>query len=74
MYSDSILNQIQVVPNPYYGYSAYETTDLDDRIKITNLPPQCELTIFNMSGKLVRQIKKDNPLTSQDWDLKKGRF
>lgn len=70
LYADSILNQIQVVPNPYYGYSAYETTDLDDRIKITNLPPQCKITIFNMSGKTVRQIKKDNPLTSQDWDLK----
>jgi hypothetical protein len=66
----SALDIINVVPNPYYAYSSYEFSRLDTRIKITNLPEQCEVTIFNMQGALVRQFSKDDPLTSLDWDLK----
>jgi hypothetical protein len=64
------LSQINIVPNPYYAYSKYETSILDNRIKITNLPETCTITIFNLSGQLVKQISKDNSMTSQDWDLK----
>ncbi len=66
----SALDLINVVPNPYYAYSSYEFSRLDTRIKITNLPEQCEVTIFNMQGALVRQFSKDDPITSLDWDLK----
>jgi len=61
---------INVVPNPYYGYSSYETNQLDNRVKITNLPQQATISIFTVSGTLVRKIKKDNNVTSLDWDLK----
>ena len=64
------LSQINVVPNPYYAYSQYETSILDNRVKITNLPQTCTISIFNMTGQLVKQITKDNSLTSTDWDLK----
>jgi hypothetical protein len=64
------LDLINVVPNPYYGYSSYENNQLDNRIKITNLPERCTITIFNMSGNLVKTISKDNPTTFQDWTLK----
>ncbi|MBD3636051.1 MAG: T9SS type A sorting domain-containing protein [Crocinitomicaceae bacterium] len=66
---ESVLDNINVVPNPYYGYSAYETSKLDNRIKFTNLPEVCEITIFNMQGALVRNFKKNDPLTSLDWNL-----
>ena len=61
---------INVVPNPYYGYSSYETNQLDNRVKITNLPQQATISIFTVSGTLVREIKKDDNVTSVDWDLK----
>ncbi len=64
------LDQINVVPNPYYAYSAYESSKLDNRIKITNLPEVCTISIFNLQGVLVRQFSKADPLTSLDWDLK----
>lgn len=64
------LDLINVVPNPYYAYSSYERNALDNRIKITNLPEQCVITIYNMSGTRIRQFKKDEPKTSIDWDLK----
>lgn len=66
----SVIDRINVVPNPYYAYSEYETAKRDNRIKITNLPERCEVTIFNMQGALVRSYIKDDPLTSLDWDLK----
>lgn len=66
----SAIDNINIVPNPYYAYSAYETSKLDTRVKIVNLPERCSITIFNMQGALVRQFEKDDPLTSFDWDLK----
>jgi len=66
----SVIDNINVVPNPYYAYSEYETGKRDNRVKITNLPERCEVTIFNMQGALVRSYVKDDPLTSIDWDLK----
>ncbi|MEY5002017.1 MAG: hypothetical protein RLZZ211_2053, partial [Bacteroidota bacterium] len=63
------LAMINVVPNPYYAFSEYERNKLDNRIKITNLPEQCHIRIYTSNGKLVRSIKKDSPMTFQDWDL-----
>jgi hypothetical protein len=83
------LDLISVVPNPYYAYAGgagYERNTLDNRVKITNIPEQCTVTIYNVSGTLIRQYKVDksgvvNPRasttgvetdtkTSIDWDLK----
>ncbi|RYM35061.1 T9SS type A sorting domain-containing protein [Brumimicrobium glaciale] len=66
----SVLDMINVVPNPYYGYSEYERGRLDTRVKITNLPERCKVRIYNTSGKLIRAYDKDSPITSIDWDLK----
>ena len=69
--NDSILKLINVVPNPYYAYSSYEKTKLDNRIKIVNLPDECTIRIYNVSGSLVRTFTKaTNSITSIDWDLK----
>lgn len=67
------LDLIQVVPNPYYAYAGgpgYENNALDTRVKITNLPEECTISIYNVSGTLIRQLTKDEPKTSIDWDLK----
>ena len=64
------LDLIRVVPNPYYGYSAYENSQLDNRVRITNLPQKCTISIYNVSGTLIRRFKKDNTVSYQDWDLK----
>lgn len=67
------LDMINVVPNPYYAYSAYETSRLDTRVKIINLPDKCDVKIYNVSGKLIRTYKKDSPVTSIEWDLKNNK-
>ncbi len=82
----SDLTKINVVPNPYYAYDDYERNQLDNRIKIVNLPNKCTVTIFDMSGTMIRQFVVDKSgvteprssaaglnteaKTSIDWDLK----
>lgn len=53
------LDLIMVVPNPYYGSSAYEQNRTDNKVRITNLPNKCTIKIFTTNGTLVRTIKRD---------------
>lgn len=82
---DEYLSDVNVVPNPYYAFSAYETSQFTKTVKITNLPAQCDVTIYSLDGKFIKQFKRDlrtvaragaNPgvLNSQinpdlEWDL-----
>jgi hypothetical protein len=68
--AESALDLIRVVPNPYYGHSYYENNQLDNQVRITNLPQKCTISIYNVSGRLVRQFNKDNDASYVDWDLK----
>jgi hypothetical protein len=69
--AESALDLINVVPNPYYGFSFYEENQIDTRVKITNLPDKCTVTIYSMNGSLIRRYTKDDSeITSLDWDLK----
>lgn len=85
--ASSALDLIRVVPNPYYAYSTYEKSQLDQRVKVTNLPPQCTVTIYATDGTMVRRlvrnvnpdlsagalVQDENLNTSLDWDLKNSR-
>ncbi|MBL7923498.1 MAG: hypothetical protein JNL88_04800 [Bacteroidia bacterium] len=56
------LDLIRAVPNPYYAYSTYEQTrkdQLDNRVRITNLPSKCTVSIYTVNGTLIRQYKRD---------------
>lgn len=89
------LDLINVVPNPYYAYSSAEGTliagvvvqpQLDNRIRIVNLPPKCTISIYTVNGTLIKRFNRDvasdnsygsevgnngkNFETAQDWDLK----
>jgi len=65
------LDKINVVPNPYYGFSTYESTALDNVVKIVNLPQTCNISIFTSNGTLVRRLSKgDSGSTYVDWNLK----
>ena len=64
------LDLIRVVPNPYYGSSGYELTQLDNMVKIINLPRTCTVSIYSLNGNLIRRFNKDADQTYLDWDLK----
>ena len=87
--ADNSLDRIQIVPNPYYGFSAYENSALDNRVKITNLPNTATVTIYSLDGKFIRQYDRDitptelrgssrpfgqrQTVPSLDWDLRNFR-
>ena len=65
------LQDINIVPNPYFAFSTYETGQLDHRVRIINLPAECTVSIYNLNGTLIRQFERDdNTITSIDWNLK----
>jgi hypothetical protein len=66
---DALL-KTRVVPNPYYAFSQYEQRQLDNIVKITNLPQRADITIYTLNGTLVRRLRKDTQLTSLDWNMK----
>ena len=82
---DNALDNVNVVPNPYYGFSSYETGQFSNVVKITNLPANCTVTIYSVDGKFIKQYKRDevpvrrtgsNPgvvetqiAPDQEWDL-----
>jgi len=68
--AESALDLINVVPNPYYAFSSYETDQLDNRVRIVNLPERCTISIYSSNGTLIRRFKKDEINTYIDWDLK----
>ncbi len=67
--SETDLDLITVVPNPYYAFSSYEENALTHKVKIANLPDNCVVTIYTVNGAKIRQFKKDSSVTSIDWDL-----
>ena len=67
--TESDLDLVTVVPNPYYAYDSYEGNALTNRVKIANLPQKCVVTIYTLSGTKVRQFRKDNDSPNIDWDL-----
>lgn len=56
---DTALDAISVVPNPYYGFSDYETDQFSNIVKITNLPAKATITIYSLEGKFIRQYVRD---------------
>jgi hypothetical protein len=65
------LDTIKIIPNPYYAYSNYEKNQLDNRVKIGNLPKKCTISIYSLDGTLIRRYDRDDDSsTSLDWDLK----
>lgn len=64
------LNRVRAVPNPYYAHSAYELNQFSRKIRFVNMPEQCTVRIFNLSGQLVRTLRKTDASTSiLEWDV-----
>lgn len=84
----SALDLINAVPNPYYAYSSYEIQEIDNTIKIVNLPAECTITIYSLDGRFIRQYKRaengnnttptkgsvgEQMSESVNWDLKNSK-
>jgi len=72
--ADSILSFINIVPNPYYGYSEYEINEFSNLIRITNLPAQCDVTIYSLDGRFIRQYKRAEELVEPSFNVDDPRL
>jgi hypothetical protein len=62
---EGALGNVNVAPNPYYAYSAYETSQFTNTVKITNLPDRATVTIYSLDGKFITQFRRDEmPFTN----------
>ncbi|MBI1938434.1 MAG: hypothetical protein HYS25_09925 [Ignavibacteriales bacterium] len=70
------LDDVAVVPNPYVGAASWEpsTTNVgrgERRIYFINLPQQCTIRIYTVSGKLVKTIEHNTTVDNgqEPWNL-----
>ena len=64
---------INVWPNPYFGYNPEERNPLDQKVQFTHLPDdgsQTKIRIFDLAGQPVRTIVHDGSSQFVHWDLK----
>ncbi len=70
---DSLLtasvDEINVFPNPYIGYSKLETSRSQKFVTFTHLPERATIRIFDLAGTIVRVIEHDSPSQFERWDL-----
>jgi hypothetical protein len=72
--SESVLDQVYVVPNPYIAYSpseiAFQPGIRDDKyLEFRNLPRNCTIRIYTIVGELVDTIEKNDNLNYAIWNL-----
>jgi len=73
----SSMDNIRVVPNPYVVTNAFEEAVVNKflnqprRLMFTNLPAQCTIKIFTVSGVLIDEIEVNNPNDNGiiHWDM-----
>jgi hypothetical protein len=67
--TESALDRIRVVPNPFYLFGAYDPSIGQPAIKFSNLPTKCTITIYNLGGDLIRSLYKNDATTAiVTWD------
>ena len=68
---ENLLQEINIIPNPYYGYSNYEHTALENFVRIVNIPAKCTISIYTVNGTLIRTLTHGSAEDSYvQWDLK----
>jgi hypothetical protein len=58
-YTNDEMDEILVVPNPYYISHQGEKSPYDSKIYFTKLPPRCTISIYTVTGDLIQTIEHD---------------
>lgn len=67
----SDLSKIKVVPNPYMQRSGFSETEYLRQIRFTNLPEECKITVFTVTGEKVTTLKHSDPDNGNYfWDMR----
>jgi hypothetical protein len=65
------LDDVNVVPNPYYLRAMWDTNEFNRWVNFTHLPSRCTIRIFTISGLLIRTLEHDvaDDEGTERWDL-----
>ena len=67
------LDEIKVVPNPYVVRSRFNESPTSRKMRFTNLPQDCRITIFTVTGEVVRVLDHSSQFDGNEWwDLRTG--
>ena len=61
------LNNVNIVPNPYRVRSQFKESEFERKIRFTNLPQKCKISIFSLSGELIFEIRHNDPFSGNEW-------
>ncbi|HJN68935.1 MAG: hypothetical protein QF795_01625 [Candidatus Marinimicrobia bacterium] len=62
------LKEIRVVPNPYIVQSRFESRQTSsNRIRFTNLPQRCRISVYTITGEKVTVIEHDEEYDGNEW-------
>lgn len=73
--ADANIDKIIVVPNPYVVSSAFEQPSFrqdlrgDRVVQFRNLPRECTIRIYTITGELVQTLRKTGNTNYMNWDL-----
>jgi len=69
---NSTLDNVKVVPNPYYGSASWEPqyTEYMNKIAFTNLPANCRITVYTISGDKVYETEFRSATGTFFWNLR----
>ena len=64
-------NKIKVVPNPYIINSDFNETEYISKLRFTNLPKECKIKIFTITGEFIYELNHYNDSDANIfWDLR----
>ncbi len=64
------LKDIRVVPDPYYAYaSQWEVDQGESVLQFQNLPEECTVRIYTLTGDLVRVLENTSGTGTVEWNL-----
>lgn len=69
-YTESMLDDIRVVPNPYYVSHQSQSSPYDSKIYFTKLPPGARIDIYTLAGDLIRTLRnEDNAIAGNNSEM-----
>lgn len=75
-YTDANLEQVQVVPNPYYVSHEGIRSSYESKLYLTRLPHKCTISFYTVAGELIKEFTHDESTATDPgkfgadvWDL-----
>lgn len=63
------LQDVKVVPNPYYGANSLESSVSGRFVTFTRLPRECSIKIYTINGDMIKLLQKNDNNSTMLWNM-----